>query len=50
MLGIDDLVTKYLPQYGNGKEMTTIKNLLLHNAGLLPDYPSPLPSTKEEVI
>ena len=50
-IGIDDLVTRYIPEYGNnGKESTTVKNLLLHNAGLLPDYPGTLPNTKEEVM
>ena len=51
LLGVDDLVTKYIPQYGNnGKQKTIIKNLLLHNAGLLPDYPGTLPKTKKEVM
>lgn len=27
-----------------------VKNLLLHNAGLLPDYPGTLPKTKKEVM
>lgn len=50
-LGIDDLVSKYIPEYDNNmKRATTIKNLLLHNAGLLPDYPGTLPATKEEVM
>jgi CubicO group peptidase (beta-lactamase class C family) len=50
-LGIDDLVTKYIPEYANnGKEPTIIRNLLLHNAGLLPDYPPPLPATKKQVM
>jgi CubicO group peptidase (beta-lactamase class C family) len=45
---VDDLVTKYIPEYGNhGKENTTLRNLLLHNAGLLPDYPPPLPKSKQ---
>ena len=47
-LAIDDPVSKYIPEYDNNqKRNTTIKNLLLHNAGLLPDYPSPLPATKQ---
>ena len=47
LVGINDLVTKFIPEYGNhGKENTTVKNLLLHNAGLLPDYPGTLPKTK----
>ncbi|MBI3189074.1 MAG: serine hydrolase, partial [Ignavibacteriales bacterium] len=34
-LGLDDLVTKYIPEFGNhGKEKITIRNLLLHNSGL----------------
>ena len=50
-LGVDDLVTKFIPEYGNhGKEKTTIRNLLLHNAGLLPDYPGTLPKSKKEVM
>lgn len=47
-ISIDDLVTKFIPEYGNnGKETTTVRNLLLHNAGLLPDYPGTLPKTKQ---
>jgi CubicO group peptidase (beta-lactamase class C family) len=49
-IALTDLVTKYLPQYGNGgKGNTTIANLLLHNAGLLYDYPGPLPPVVEEI-
>lgn len=34
-VSVVDLVTKFIPEYGNkGKEGTTVKNLLLHNAGL----------------
>ncbi|MBI5216036.1 MAG: serine hydrolase [Ignavibacteriae bacterium] len=34
-LGLDDLVVKYIPEFGNhGKEKITIRNLLLHNSGL----------------
>jgi CubicO group peptidase (beta-lactamase class C family) len=34
-LGLDDLVTKYIPEFGNhAKEKITIRNLLLHNSGL----------------
>lgn len=48
LLSVNDLVTKFIPEYkNNGKENTTIKNLLLHNAGLLPDYPGTLPKTKK---
>lgn len=51
LLGVNDLVSKYVPEYDNNlKRNTTIKNLLLHNAGLLPDYPGPLPSTPQEVM
>jgi CubicO group peptidase (beta-lactamase class C family) len=47
-VGIDDLVTKFIPEYANhGKEPTTVRNLLIHNAGLLPDYPGTLPKTKQ---
>ncbi|MBI5021814.1 MAG: serine hydrolase [Ignavibacteriales bacterium] len=32
---LDDLVMKYIPEFGNnGKEKITIRNLLLHNGGL----------------
>lgn len=49
-IGLNDLVTKYLPLYANGgKGNTTIANLLLHNAGLLYDYPGPLPPIVEEL-
>lgn len=38
--GIDDLVSKYIPEYDNNKKReTTIRNLLLHNAGLPADAP-----------
>ncbi len=34
-LSLDDLVTKYIPEFDNhGKGKITIRNLLLHNAGL----------------
>lgn len=48
VIGVNDLVAKHIPEYkNNGKDNTTIKNLLLHNAGLLPDYPGTLPKTKK---
>lgn len=51
LVSVLDPVTKFIPEYGcKGKEPTLVKNLLLHNAGLLPDYPSPLPKTKQEVM
>ena len=35
LFSLDDLVIKYIPEFGvNGKEKITIKNLLLHNSGL----------------
>jgi CubicO group peptidase (beta-lactamase class C family) len=41
VIDIDDRVVEYVPEYANhGKDNTTIKNLLLHNAGLLEDPPS----------
>jgi CubicO group peptidase (beta-lactamase class C family) len=50
-LAVDDPVTKFIPEYGNhGKESTTLRNLLLHNAGLPPDYPGALPGSKAEVM
>lgn len=48
-ISLDDKVVKYFPIYKNGgKENTTISNLLLHNSGLLYDYPGPLPPVFEE--
>ncbi len=35
LFSLDDYVVKYIPEFGqNGKDKITIKNLLLHNAGL----------------
>ena len=46
-INLDDLVSKYVENYDtNRKGNTTIKNLLLHNAGLPYDYPGPLPNTQ----
>lgn len=48
---LDDLVTKYIPNYDtNKKTNTTIANLMLHNSGLPYDYPSALPRTTDEII
>ena len=48
---LDDPVIKFIPEYdSNGKESTTIKNLLLHNAGLAPDHPDPVHSSKYDII
>lgn len=34
-IGLDDSVTKYIPEFGaNGKAQIRVKNLLLHNSGL----------------
>lgn len=50
-LKLDDLVSKWVPNYDtNKKTNTTIANLLLHNAGLPYDYPGALPRTTDEVI
>jgi serine-type D-Ala-D-Ala carboxypeptidase len=36
LFSLDDKVVKYIPQFGvNGKEVITIKNLLIHNSGLV---------------
>jgi len=36
LFSLDDKVVKYIPEFGiNGKENITIKNLLLHNSGLI---------------
>lgn len=51
-LDLDERVTSYLPEFGNnGKEFITVRNLLLHNAGLpawVPFYKQY--STADEVI
>lgn len=48
---LDDLVSKYVTNYDtNKKGNTTIKNLLLHNAGLPYDYPGPLPANQSDVL
>jgi serine-type D-Ala-D-Ala carboxypeptidase len=50
LINVNDLVSKYIPEYANhGKEPTLLRNLLLHNAGLLPDYVGfpKLPQNKE---
>lgn len=50
-ISVDDPVTKYIDNYDtNKKGNTTIKNLLLHNAGLPYDYPGALPNSQDEVI
>jgi len=44
-------VVKYIPEYDNhGKEGTVISNLLLHNAGLAPDHPDPVHTSKKDII
>jgi CubicO group peptidase (beta-lactamase class C family) len=51
LIAVNDLVINYVPEYNNnGKEPTTIKNLLLHNSGLIPDYPGNAPSSKKQVM
>lgn len=46
-IDIEDKVVEYIPEYGNnGKERTTLKNLLLHNAGLPEDPPQKGYNTK----
>jgi len=38
---LDDKVAKYLPKFGvNGKENVTIRNLLVHDSGMMPDIRS----------
>lgn len=50
-IGIDDLVIKYIPDYDNNKKRdTTIRNLLLHNAGLPADAPEKVRTSKQDVI
>lgn len=51
IIDINDPVLKYVPEYNSGgKQTTTIKNLLLHNAGLPEDYPPPFPDQKQIVM
>jgi CubicO group peptidase (beta-lactamase class C family) len=51
LVTVNDLVIKYVPEYdNNGKSPTTLKNLLLHNAGLIPDYPGNAPDNKKQVM
>lgn len=40
LLSLDDQFIKYVPEANNnGKDKILIRNLMLHNAGLAPDYP-----------
>ena len=40
IISIDDYAIEFIPEMkNNGKNLITIKNLLLHNAGFLPDIP-----------
>lgn len=40
LMGLDDKIIKWIPEAdNNGKGDITVRNLLLHNAGLAPDYP-----------
>jgi CubicO group peptidase (beta-lactamase class C family) len=39
-LALDDKLIQYVPNANShGKDKITIRNLLLHNAGLIPDMP-----------
>lgn len=50
-LFLTDKVYKYIPEFNNNNKSTiTIQNLLLHNAGLAPDHPDPVHSTKEQIM
>lgn len=47
LIKIDDHMVQYLPEANNHqKGFITIRNLLLHNAGLYPDY-EPFPEIKQ---
>jgi CubicO group peptidase (beta-lactamase class C family) len=57
LIGLDDKLIKYIPEADNhSKDKITIKNLLLHNSGLAPDYPFGADNrtfygtTKEEIL
>ena len=48
---LDQPVAEILPGFGaNGKETVTFRNLLLHDAGLIPDLPNRLIRTDAETI
>jgi CubicO group peptidase (beta-lactamase class C family) len=48
---LDQRVAEVLPPFGvNGKETVTFRNLLLHDAGLIPDLPNRLIRTDAETI
>ena len=48
---LDEPVAKALPEFGqNGKEAVTFRNLLLHDAGLIPDLPGRLIRTDAETV
>lgn len=46
LIKLDDKLIKYVPEANNhGKNVITLRNLLLHNAGLTEDYPfGPVPN------
>ncbi|RYG26987.1 class A beta-lactamase-related serine hydrolase [bacterium] len=49
--GLDDPVAKVVPGFGqNGKEEVTFRNLLLHDAGFIPDLPNRLIRTDAETV
>lgn len=49
--GLDQHVAEVLPEFGaNGKETVTFRNLLLHDAGLIPDLPARLIQTDAETV
>ena len=48
---LDEPVAKVLPEFGqNGKQGVTFRNLLLHDAGLIPDLPGRLIRTDAETV
>lgn len=51
ILGLDETVASVLPEFGaNGKGSVTFRNLLLHDAGLIPDLPARLIQTDAETV
>ena len=52
LIDLDAAVASYIPEFGNnGKEKITVRMLLLHHGGLIPDNPmSDYVGTREEMI
>ncbi len=50
-INLDDFVIKFIPQFGkNNKDKITIRNLLLHNSGLIEEYKGLDSKTTKDMI